>query len=360
MKSSAKQVVIIVCSLALLVSCSPIKLHGGKGGPAPASAGTASTGSVGGVLSGSQQQTVRQQPVQQQASASTPPIVDGEWEVDYNFKGSPYMGNVMFSQTGTALAGAGADQDGREWQVDSGQIQGTKVVFGKKYANSSSPPIVYTGELKYLQTPEYTGWAMEGTYSVVSPDGKTLSDKWVANPTAPAAVAAPPPQQPAAVNPFFGGTAAPPPPRASAPDHIGDARPSDISGHYDGSYNFNFKKVKSKMWIESDGNKVTGRGYDIMDKAPASGKAKTKDKSKDRNKDKTRDKTAEQDSNEHFNIERGWYVYPNVTLIRQYTKGKGARETRSVTFRAQLSSNGRDIIMKGETQFGGSWDAHRL
>ena len=99
------------------------------------------------------------------------------------------MGKGSFNQSGSALVGAGVDQDGKEWHLDTGQIQGTNVAFSKKYANSTSPPVVYTGELKYLQTPEYTGWAMVGTYTVSTPEGVALSGKWVSNPIAAGAAA---------------------------------------------------------------------------------------------------------------------------------------------------------------------------
>ena len=342
MKAPAKQVVPILCSLALLMSCSKINLHGGRSQAAPGG-GANSTVPANGTPLGAQQQGGGMQ-----ANSASPPVVDGDWEVDYEYGGSTYIGNVTFSQSGTALAGSGADQDGKQWQLDAGQIQGTKVAFGKKYAGSTSQPVIYTGELKYLQLPEYTGWAMEGTYSAQSPDGKSITGKWVANPTAPAPVAESAPSEPGqgpGPGKALGGAEAA---ASHQVDHIGDARPSDISGHYDGSYNFNFKKIKSKMWIESDCKKVIGRGYDILEKVSVKTKAKGKDKVK------------EQDINEHFIIEKGWYDYPKVTLIRQYIKGRGARETRTVIFRGQLSSNGRDIVMKGETQFGGSWDARRL
>ncbi len=349
MKAPITQLVIVACSLTLLASCSKINLHGGGGnakGGAPAgknaAAGTAQP----------------QAGVQAPQSSNAPPLLDGEWEVDYEFKGAQYVGSVNFAQSGAAVSGAGADQDGKEWQVDNGQVQGTKVSFGKKYANSQSPPIVYTGDLKYLQTADYTGWMMEGTYSATAPDGSAISGKWVANPSAPPpqeaapAEQAPPPQTGGG---FFGAgnPAAPAAPRSSEPDHIGDARPADISGHYDGSYNFNFKKVKSKMWIENDGEKITGRGYDVLSNAAPKPKPKGKGKAKDKPVDQGGGK-------ENFVIANGTYKYPNVTLTRQYVKGKGAQESRTVVFRAKLSSNGRDIVMKGETQFGGTWDAHRL
>jgi hypothetical protein len=154
MKSLAGNVVLFCCA-SLLVSCS------GSG-----------SGLLGSGQADSQAQT---------------PVVAGEWEVDYEFNGKPFQGTATFSQSGAALAGSGVDQDGKEWQVDAGQIQGTRVSFGKKYVNSSSPPIIYHGELKYLQSPEYTGWAMEGTYCASSPDGSTVSGKWVSNPLSRAA-----------------------------------------------------------------------------------------------------------------------------------------------------------------------------
>jgi hypothetical protein len=349
MKEPVKQVVIITCSLALLISCSKINLHGGKGGPAPGASGTAASMNPAGGPAGNSILGGQTGPAPQSAAPGGPPPVDGEWEVDYEFNGNQFMGNVLFSQTGAALAGDGTDQDGKPWGVEAGQIQGTQVSFGKKYANSTGPSIKYTGELKFLQTPEYTGWAMEGTYSAISPDGKTVTGKWVANPTGqsaqPAAEATPPPAQSGGPIPVFGGQSAG---KSSAPEHIGDARPVDISGHYDGTYNFNFKKIKYKMWIESDCKKIKGHGYDIVERTAAAPKGKEKDKGK--GKAKAKQEVAAQT----FAIERGWYDYPKVTIVRQYGK------ERAVTFKGQLSSNGRDIIMKGETQFGGGWDAHRL
>lgn len=328
MKQPVLKLVILACSVSLLCSCAKINLSGGKTG---GSSGNPPQHTGGG----------NPQPVQSAGTSQAPPPLDGEWEVDYEFKGNPYIGNVTFSQQGTALAGTGADQDGREWSVDAGEIQGTKISFQKKYVNSSSPPITYSGELKYLESPEYTGWAMEGSYTSPGPNGQSLGGKWVANPTAPPAPvadnSAAPPQQ-APVSFPFAGTQAPAQPKNNSPEHIGNEKPQDISGHYEVGYQYNFKKIKSNMWLENDGKKVTGHGYDIVD-------SKAKDK---------KDKKGGSGGNEQFTIEKGWYEYPRVTLIRTY-KGKNAR---NIVFKAQLSSNGRDIVMKGETQYGGQWDAH--
>ncbi len=312
MKAPACHVVIMVCSLCILASCTKINLQGNKGGTANPS-GSASTSTTGGNSGGTQ------------PSANNPPALDGEWEVDYEFKGDPRVGTVTFSQQGNVIAGQGADQDGREWSVENGEVQGTKIAFAKKYAGSNNA-INYAGELKYIQSPEYTGWIMEGTYEAPGPGGQPVTGKWVSNPTAAQqaadAAAAPPPQdQPPPQQQNF-----PPPVQNAAPANIGDAKPADISGHYDVGYSYDFKKINSKMWLRNDADKVSGDGVDTT-------------------------------TGEKFTIAKGWYKYPSVTLIRQYPKSKG-KEARSIMFKAKISSDGKNIVMKGETQYGGQWDAH--
>lgn len=301
MRPPAQQLVIMICSLALLCSCSKINLQGGK-------SGQPGNQSVGG-----------NQPAGN-LNASVPPL-DGEWELDYEYKDKAYVGNGVLSQQGSAITGSGADQTGREWQLE-GQVQGTQVSFQKKYADSAAA-IVYTGELKYLESPDYTGWAMEGTYN-----SNGASGKWVANPTSPlqAPQAQAPVQAPFQFNPIPTNTQGSG--SQTQHDNLGDVKPLDISGKYEVSYQYNFKKISSKMWLRNDGKKITGDGVDIIDK-----------------------------TSERFTIPKGWYDYPKVTIHRQYTKGAGAKETRSVIFKATLSSNGRDISMKGETQHGGQWSA---
>lgn len=327
MTTSTRQLLVLLACSLVLSSCAKINLSGaGKGGGQtatsnPSPAGQQSTGT---------------------AQTGSPPPVLGDWELDYEFSGNTFMGNVSFAQEGSALAGQGADQEGKAWTVENGQVQGTKVSFEKKYQNSQSPPIVYSGELKYLEGTDYTGWAMEGVYTSKKSDGQELKGKWVANPLntpAPEAQAQPAQQQAAQPMglPFMQqqGQAQ----KNSAPEHIGDVKPLDISGHYEVAYSFKFKKIKSKMWLENDGDKVTGRGYDITEKVVTDKKGKNPKK------------TAARDE---FTIVKGWYKYPNVTLIRQY------KDSRHVEFKAQLSSNGHEIVMKGETEYGGQWDARNV
>lgn len=313
MKAAGNQVIVLICSIALLTSCANISL-GGKTGGTGGQKQPANTNTGGG-------QT-------QQAQSGGPPPLDGEWEFDYEFKGQAFVGNVQLAQQGNALVGDGTDQDGKQWTIENGQIQGNQVSFQKKYANSPNA-VTYTGELKHEESADYTGWLMQGTYSATGKDGAAVSGKWVANPTVPlqdpaAQASAPPPPQP--MNPFPPSSSQPQQQQMSAGE---DVQPVDISGRYEGSYTYDFKKISTKMWLRNDGKKISGDGVDVTGKTSV-----------------------------RFTIPKGWYDYPKVTIVRQYTKGQGAQETRSMTFKAKISSNGRDITMKGETQYGGAWDAH--
>ncbi|MBY0356425.1 MAG: hypothetical protein K2W82_00370 [Candidatus Obscuribacterales bacterium] len=285
MKDRSLAIALIIFALVGLPACTHISL-GGKNPSA------VSTQVGGGLLD--------------QGKSSIPPVV-GSWEVDYEFKGEAYVSEAVFEQKGTELSGQGADQTGLEWKVEAGQINGNKVSFNKVYvsADPPRPPVSYTGELKYLESKEYTGWMMEGTYSTQAADGKVLSGKWVSNPISVATAEAP--TQPATSG--------------------GSVRPADISGRYDVSYQYNFTKILSKMWLRQDGEKLSGDGVDTT-------------------------------TGEKYLISKGWYAYPKITIVRQYQKAKGAKENRSMTFKAELSSNGSSIDMSGETQFGGQWEAH--
>lgn len=319
MKASVTRVLIAVCAIglscALLSSCAKINLSGKQAG------GTPPAGGQGSLLGGGPQ-----------GGAATLPTLDGTWEVDYEFKGTTAIGNVEFAQQGNKVAGSGADQSGLEFNLD-GTLNGDKVSLVKTYVNAEPPrpPVTYTGQLKYLDSPEYQGWAMEGEYSMTTANGQAVTGKWVANPTGPASAPAG-----EVAGPGPGGPAGGPPPGTpssplqSTPSRntaaIGDAHPNDISGRYAVGYQYKFKKNNSKMWLKQDGDKLSGDGQDTT----------------------TGDK---------FSI-RGWYKFPKVTIIRSYKKGAGAKENREMTFQAKLSSDGRSIVMAGETEFGGQWDAH--
>lgn len=302
-------------ALTLIIGCagcSQIKLSGGKTNP-PVSG-----------LPNPEPVIVNGQPI---SSGSPPPLV-GDWEIDFTVpNGEPQISNVTFSQQDKELVGEGADQSGATWQIQNGKVDGTKVTFSKVYVgvDPPRPPINYIGQLKYEQTQEFTGWLMEGTYSVTKPDGSTLSGKWVSNPIPPAADAAPVAEAPVPVP--GEQPQAPPPPARARPENIGNDKPTDLSGKYHVSYQYNFKKILGHMWLEHDGGKLGGHGTDTT-------------------------------TGESYTLESGKYKYPEISFVRNYVKGKGgAKASRKVIFRARISSDGHLIVMKGETQFGGQWDA---
>ena len=88
------------------------------------------------------------------------------------------------------------------------------------------------------------------------------------------------------------------------------------------------------MFLEQEGDRITGHGVDLNTK-------------------------------EKFTIEKGWYHYPKITIIRKYTKGKNqATSTRTMAFKASVSFvNDKDYqgpYMSGKTQGGGNWEAQRV
>ncbi len=320
MNASLSRVVIIFAVAGTLASCTKINLSGNKGGTAPAGGQVQQSGG-GSLLGGGQQQPAQQ-------NSGQIPALDGTWEVDYEFKGQQFMGNVQFAQQGNQVAGQGTDQNGLEYEFD-GSVQGDKVTLTKKYVNVDPPrpPVTYTGQLKWLQTAEYTGWAMEGEYSATTANGQKLSGGWVANPIA-APAGEPTSEQGTGAPPL--GTPPPnnPPPAQSAPigniPSIGNVKPGNISGNYTVAFQYKFKKNNSKLWLKQDGDKLSGDGQDTT-------------------------------SGDKFTI-KGWYVYPKITIVRMYRKNAGAKENRDMMFKGVMSSDGNRIVINGETEFGGKWD----
>lgn len=87
------------------------------------------------------------------------------------------------------------------------------------------------------------------------------------------------------------------------------------------------------MYIEQDGGRVTGHGVDINTK-------------------------------EKFTIDKGWYDYPKLTIVRKYEKAKGAKENRTLTFKAKVSiimeKDYQGPYLNGKTSGGGAWEAQLI
>jgi hypothetical protein len=185
---------------------------------------------------------------------------------------------------------------------------------------------------------------MSGEYTSAN-NGKIINNIWEAQMILPnqgeKTAAAPPPQEQAPAQA----------PEQKAPDHQQSAPPPSeqprsllanwpadraphLSGKWDVGYEYNFKTMRSSMFLEQEGDRISGHGVDLNTK-------------------------------EKFTIEKGWYHYPKVTIIRKYTKGKNqATATRTMAFKAQVSfisdKDYQGPYMNGKTQGGGAWEAQRV
>jgi hypothetical protein len=248
--------------------------------------------------------------------------LDGDWIITFEYKENAFDSAVTFSQKGDQLAGQGTDPNGAAFYLQDGTVKGKHVHFSKKYADGdpNKPAVDYDGDIQWSNVEEYKGWEVAGHYKTAT--GET--GKWIAVPKDI-------PQQ-AQGGGETGGeqqAQAPPSGEGSAPtggetEQAAPGHEPNISGMYEASYNFNFKRIHSKLWLNQDGHQVTGHGVDT-------------------------------NTNEQFVVTKGFYSYPKVTLICKYTKGKSAAANRDITFKAKVAPGPQ---MKGETQFGGGWEAH--
>jgi hypothetical protein len=307
MKRSGQLITLALSAMLVLGGCTQIKLSGGKSG----GSGT----SLGGSKSGGGGSDAAMNP-------NSPPAINGDWKVTFIYAGEPYESLITFSQQGRALTGQGEDSAG-PFFIQAGVVDGTKLKFTKKYADAdpSKQPVNYVGELEWEDDADYRGWRMGGHYKTAAPDGTLVDDKWVAISAAAeqAMQSAPAQPEPAQQNP----------PDQQAQDP-GDQQPAsnsggtpDLSGKYTAEYQFNFKKIYSTIWLEQDGGRLAGHGVD-------------------------------RNTNEKFVVTKGFYNYPRVQIFCHYTKGHAAAATRDLIVKAQVTAG---PSLKGETQFGGGWQA---
>jgi hypothetical protein len=272
--------------------------------------------------------------------------MSGDWQFGFQFNNSTMQSTVHIDQQGTSFSGSGKDdQSGKEFQVLQGQISnnGSHVTFIKKYTSGNSPEIQYIGELEMANDPSYKGPYMSGDYQTIY-KGQPVSNRWEAemiqNPggsehATPQPSQAPPVPAPAPSVP------APPPQQENG---LLNKTP-ELSGKWNTGYEYNFKTIHSTMFLEQDGDRITGHGVD-------------------------------HETHEKFVIEKGWYHYPKLTLVRKWPKqavaaekgkkgkkGNGAslHGERTMIFKATVSVvNDKDYsgpYLSGKTQGGGAWEA---
>jgi hypothetical protein len=256
----------------------------------------------------------QQQQQQQQQSAVD---MTGDWEVAFLFGEKTMKSTLRLQQQGNEFSGEGADEDtGRAFQVQEGTVDNGQVFFKKFYPGSdpNTAGIEYAGTVKIVNDQDYKGPYMQGEYTTLI-NGQEVKGQWEGQKMQQQA----PPQTSGA-------------PEAPAPAAGSDKAP-DLSGKWKVGYEYNFKTITSTMYLEQDGGKLIGHGVD----------SNTKEK---------------------FTVEKGWYNFPKVTLIRHYAKGKGAAAERRMTFKAQVE-NVRDKdyqgpYMSGKTEGGGAWEAQMV
>ncbi|RTL34914.1 MAG: hypothetical protein EKK48_30515 [Candidatus Melainabacteria bacterium] len=273
-------------------------------------------------------------PPGQMQAGQVPTSVAGDWKVGFQFNTSTLNSTFHLDQVGQTFKGTGTDdQDGNAFTIEKGTVANGQVHFFKQY--QGNPPVEYSGKLEIQDDATYHGPYMSGDYTTAS-NGKIISNIWEAQMILPnnGLAGAPPPDQA-------------PPNQAPPPDQQAPQQPErtllsnwpadrapHLSGKWDVGYEYNFKTMRSSMFIEQDGDRITGHGVDLNTK-------------------------------EKFTIEKGWYHYPKITIIRKYTKGKNqASSSRTMAFKASVSFvNDKDYqgpYMSGKTQGGGNWEAQRV
>jgi hypothetical protein len=247
----------------------------------------------------------------------------GRWRTGFQAGNKAMQATMTLVQHGQEFEGKGTDdQGGLSFKIEQGQITGNQVTFYKRYAKG--PPIEYSGTFKIVSANDYQGPYMSGEYTTAS-QGKVFTSNWEAEKDL--ASTKEPPSPPSNPQPQKEETSH----RTLWPTD----RPPDLSGKWEVAYEYNFKTIHSAMYLETENGKVTGHGHDI-------------------------------NTQEKFVIERGWYHFPRLTIIRKYIKGKdkGAASTRTMTFKGTVSVvNDADYSgpwIKGKTQGGGNWEAQLI
>jgi hypothetical protein len=286
-----------------------------------------------------------------QASAPQVLSVTGDWQFGFQFNNDTLQSTVHLDQQGDSFTGTGTDdQTKMPFSIEQGTISAGQVQFYKKYTSGNSPEIQYSGSLEMATDQNYKGPYMHGEYTTAK-NGKVLSNIWEAEMTggstaAPSPASTPPPA-PSAGSQHSSAplSALPPMPDSNAQHKSKDllSHIPELSGKWNCGYEYNFKTIHSTMFLEQDQDRITGHGID-------------------------------HETHEKFIIDKGWYHFPKLTLIRTWSaskqtvknaKGKGKHTVsvpqRSMIFKArveQVSDNDyQGPYLSGKTQGGGNWEA---
>jgi hypothetical protein len=246
-------------------------------------------------------------------------ILSGVWDVDFDMGNNTVHSQMTLKQDGSSFFGEGTDANNVPFSIVNGQINGDQLDFFKKYPSNPPTTVTYHGTLSQVNDADYQGPYLSGSYLVES-NGSRVSGNWRA-------------QMPSKLKAQAQVAANQPPPRpalAASDKSADNAQPPVLSGSWDAAYEYNFGIVHSVMVLNQKENNVTGHGVDS-------------------------------NTQEKFAIENGHYKYPNLTFVRSYKKGKGAKTDRNIIFKATVSTvkdaDYEGPYLSGKTQWGGSWEA---
>jgi len=276
------------------------------------------TGGGGGTVSTTTTTTTAPKTGDPQVNAGAPKPLDGYWKLAFSFNDNVQSSHFRITQNGDKFGGQGTDDsNSKPFLMENGLIRQDEVVFYKRYEqpdNPNQPPVEYSGKL------DAKAGYMSGKY-LITFQGKEIAGDWEAQKEPgegdQGAANNPPPQQAPPAN------TAPPPGKAP-----------DLSGKWTMGFEYQFKTIHSVMFLEQQlNNTITGHGQD-------------------------------ENTLEKFEIEKGWYNYPKVTLVRKYPAvkaKKGSKPERRMTFKADVNwvneADYQGPYMQGKSEGGGAWEA---
>lgn len=266
--------------------------------------------------------------------------LSGEWQLAFDVNGQPARASMRLTQMGNQLSGGVTEEaSGQQFDLVDGLASGQNVSFKLTSSSTLAQALEFTGTVEMVKDKDYQGPWLHGKY--IAP-AQQLEGAWEAQMVQSSLLSmSESTNAPASVN-MQGGTALlsrgkettmpgllPQLSMSSGSSMTDNAKAPQLSGRWNVAYEYNFKTVKSTMYLEQDGGKITGHGVDLGTK-------------------------------EKFVISKGWYAFPKLTLIRKYEKGKGAASSRTLTFKAEIKIvNDQDYqgpYLTGKTQGGGAWE----
>lgn len=276
------------------------------------------------------------------ANVGDVPSIAGYWKINYTVNNKPMVASARITQAGNTFQGQGTDDHNNSpFNIAEGKMTSSgEIRFFKKYTSKKATPIEYTGKIRMVDAMGYKGPYLEGEY-VTAFNGNIIQGKWeaqtsaVADPNPPAPVQDPAqqqmpqqPQQPMQQDP---GMQQPPPQDQPPPQQqpVDAAHAPHLSGKWNTGFIYHGKPIHSKMYIEQEAGKVWGHGFD-------------------------------EETKEKFTL-KGWYSFPKLQFVRKYEKAKGAKTSKELTFRANVSvvndGSYSGPYLEGETTLGERWEA---